>query len=123
MKMIKNLTSLSKWTAVLALAIASVAAPVMAQETGTVTVTGTFTSDSGEHTWALTLYGTTHSHSEGWSYYWYRYYTDVQATSFDLQFTGPDADDLNRVASEQFAGGKAGLQLMNTYDSGYNLST
>jgi len=100
-----------------------------AQETGTVTITGTFMSDSGEHTWALTLYGTTHSHSEGLSNYytgtqgWYSYYTDVQATSFDLRFFGPDADDLNRVASEQFAGGKAGLQLRNTYDSGYNLST
>lgn len=99
------------------------------QETGTVTITGTFTSDSGEHAWSLTLYGTTHSHSQGWSNYftgtqaWYSYFTEVQATSFDLQFTGPDADELNRVASEQFAGGKAGLQLRNTYDSGYNLST
>src|SRR5262245_22440396 len=57
--------SLPRWTAVLALLIASLAAPVMAQETGTVTVTGTFTSDSGEHAWSLTLYGTTHSHSQG----------------------------------------------------------
>ncbi|HEX5222492.1 MAG TPA: Calx-beta domain-containing protein [Verrucomicrobiae bacterium] len=93
------------------------------QETGTVTVTGTFTSDSGEHSWSLTLYGTTHSHSQGWSNLWYGYFTEVQATSFDLRFTGPDADDLNRVASEQFPGGKAGLQLRNVYDSGYNLST
>ena len=103
--------------------------PVMAQATGTVTITGTFTSDSGEHAWSLTLYGTTHSHSEGVSDYytvtqgWYSYYTDVQATSFDLRFFGPDADDLNRVSNEQFAGGKAGLQLRNTYDFGYNLST
>ena len=44
---------------VLALVIASVAAPVMAQETNTVTITGTFTSDSGEHTWSLAMYGTT----------------------------------------------------------------
>jgi hypothetical protein len=100
-----------------------------AQETGTVTITGTFTSDSGEHAWSLNLYGTTHSHSQAWTNYftasqgWYGYFTDVQATSFDLQFTGPDADDLNRVASERFAGGKAGLQLRNTYDFGYNLST
>src|SRR6185436_14904674 len=112
MKMIKNLTDpvagreehpmtrsrLARWTAILALAIASVAAPIMAQETGTVTITGTFTSDSGEHAWALTLYGTTHTHSEGLSSYYYSYYTDVQATSFDLRFFGPDADDLNRVA-------------------------
>src|SRR5215471_4973090 len=95
-----------------------------AQETGTVAITGTFTSESGEHAWSLTLYGTTHSHSQGVSnYYWYSYYTDVQATSFDLQFSGPDADDLNQAASERFAGGKAGLQLRNTYDRGYNLST
>ena len=113
---------LPRWTAVLALLIAPVATPVMAQETGTVTITGTFTSDSGEHAWSLTLYGTTHSHSQGWVWGWYSYYTDVQATSFDLQFTGPDADDLNRVASERFAGGKAGLQLRNTYDYG-DLST
>jgi len=113
----------ARWTAVLALLIASVAAPVMALETGTVTVTGTFTSDSGEHAWSLTLYGTTHSHRQEWTWGWYSYYTDVQATSFDLQFTGPDADDLNQAASERFAGGKAGLELRNTYDFGYNLST
>jgi hypothetical protein len=110
---------LARWFAVLALAIASVAAPAMAQETGTVTITGTFTSDSGEHAWSLTLYGTTHTHRQESS----DYFTEVQATSFDLRFTGPDADDLNRVASEQFAGGKAGLQLRNVYDFGYNLST
>lgn len=100
-----------------------------AQETGTVGITGTFTSDSGEHAWSLTLYGTTRSHRQGMTNYfngtqgWYSYFTDVQATSFALQFTGPDADALNRVANEQFAGGKAGLQLRNTYDFGYNLST
>jgi hypothetical protein len=44
-------------TAVLALVIALVAAPVMAQETDTVTITGTFTSDTGEHTWSLAMYG------------------------------------------------------------------
>ena len=95
----------------------------------TVIVTGTFTSDSGEHAWSLTLYGTTYLHRQGMTNYfngtqgWYSYFTDVQATSFALQFTGPDADALNRVANEQFTGGKAGLQLRNTYDSGYNLST
>src|SRR5262249_52516824 len=89
----------------------------------TVTITKTFTSDSGEHAWSLTLYDTTHSHSQRWIKNWYSYYTDVQATSFDLQFTDPDADDLNRVANEQFAEGEASLQLRNTYDHGYNLST
>jgi len=91
-----------------------------AQETGTVAITGTFTSNSGEHAWSLTLYGTTHSHREGVS----DYYTDVQATSFDLRFFGPDADDLNRVASEQFAGGDVSLTLRNVYqDLGGNWST
>jgi len=101
----------------------------MAQETGTVTITGTFTSDSGEHTWSITLHGTTHSHSEGLTSYYtvtqglYSYFTDVQATSFDLQFSGPDADDLNQAASEQFAAGKARLQLRNTSKIGFDLST
>ena len=96
----------------------------MAQETGTVTITGTFTSESGEHTWALTLYGTTHSHSEGLSNYWYGYYTEVQATSFDLRFSGPDADELNRVVSEQLAGGSISLELRNVYqDLGNDWST
>jgi hypothetical protein len=85
----------------------------MAQETGTVTITGTFTSDSGEHAWSLTLSGTTHTHSQTS----YGYFTDVHATSFDLRFTGPDADDLNRVASEQLAGGSISLELRNVYQS------
>jgi hypothetical protein len=105
--------------ALLALVIALVAAPVMAQETGTVTITGTFRSDSGEHTWSLAMYGTTSRH-----YAWdgYAYFTDVLATSFDLRFSGPDADDLNRVASEQLAGGDVGLTLRNMYQEGGNLS-
>lgn len=113
---------LTRWTAVLALVIASAASRGTAQETGTVNIAGTFTSDTGEHTWLVTLYGTTHTHRQEWSTYWY-YFTEVQATSFDLRFTGPDADDLNRIASEQFVGGKASLQLRNVYDFGYNLST
>jgi len=110
---------LSRWTAALALAIASVAAPVMAQETGTINITGTFTSDSGEHAWSLAMHGTTHSH-QAWNGY---FFTEVQATSFDLRFFGPDADDLNRVASEQFAGGEVSLTLRNVYQWGGNWST
>jgi hypothetical protein len=111
---------LPRWTALLALVIALVAAPVMAQETDTVTITGTFTSDSGEHTWSLAMYGTTYwHHANG-----YGYFTEVRATSFDLRFSGPDADDLNRVASEQFAGGDVSLELRNVYqDLGGNWST
>jgi hypothetical protein len=105
------------------LVIASVAAPVLAQETDTVTITGTFTSDSGEHTWSLAMYGTTYLH---YGYTSSSHYgslsTDVRATSFDLRFSGPDADDLNRVASEQLAGGDVGLTLRNMYQEGGNLS-
>jgi hypothetical protein len=100
---------LRRWTAVLALVIAVVAAPVLAQETDTVTITGTFTSDTGEHTWSVAMYGTT---------YWHHtlngaFITEVSATSFDLRFSGPDADNLNRVASEQLAGGRVSLELRN----------
>jgi hypothetical protein len=108
---------LRRWTAVLALVIASLATPVMAQETGTITITGTFTSDTGEHTWSVAMYGTT---------YWHHaldgaFFTEVRATSFDLRFSGPDADSLNRVASEKLAAGNISLELRNVYQ-GNNLS-
>ena len=45
MKMIKRLTSLSKWTAILALALALAPGVASAQETGTVTISGTFSMD------------------------------------------------------------------------------
>ena len=111
---------LARWTAVLALLIAPLAAPVMAQETGTITITGAFTSDTGEHTWSVVMYGTTHRHYllDG-----YGYFTDVLATSFDLRFSGPDADDLNRLASEQLAAGSVSLELRNVYQEGGNWST
>jgi hypothetical protein len=110
---------LRRWTAVLALVIASVAAPVMAQETNTVTITGTFTSGSGETTWSLAMYGTTYSHHANS----YGYFTDVRATSFDLRFSGPDADDFNQFASEHLAGGDVSLELRNVYWVGGNWST
>jgi Calx-beta domain len=95
----------------------------MAQETNTVTITGTFPSFSGETTWSLAMYGTTHSH--------YGYIssshngslsTDVRATSFDLRFSGPDAEHFNLFASEQLAGGDVSLILRNVYQEGGNLS-
>src|SRR6266545_2933326 len=103
---------------VLALVIAPVAAPVAAQETGTINITGTFTSDSGEHAWSLAMYGTTCWHHALYG----ALVTEVSATSFDLRFSGPDADDLNRVASEQLAGGDVGLTLRNFSQEGGNLS-
>lgn len=110
--------------ALLVLVIALVETPAMAQEADTVTITGTFTSDSGEHTWSLAMHGTTH---------WHRgallpalvgtLFTEVRATSFDLRFSGPDADDLNRAASEQLAGGDVGLELRNVRQDWGNWST
>jgi hypothetical protein len=98
----------------------------MAQETNTVTITGTFgSSDSGETTWSLTMYGTTYLHygyTSSSPYYYRSLSTDVRATSFDLRFSGPDADDFNRVASEQLAGGEVGLTLRNMYQEGGNTS-
>jgi hypothetical protein len=89
----------------------------MAQETNTVTITGTFTSDSGEHTWSLAMHGTTYWHHTLYG----AFTTEVRATSFDLRFSGPDADDLNRVASEQLAGGDVGLELQNGNGSSLSL--
>lgn len=133
MKTIKRLTSLSKWTAVLALLIASVAAPVMA-ETGTVKISGRFSMDylSGEldlyyfdpnllavyynghaHTWTLTLHGTSQSHYSNGSYYG----TEIHSTSFDLKFFGPDAATLNGIVSKHLAGKSINVYLQNTYYS------
>src|SRR5215471_7011406 len=134
MKMVKSLTSLSKWTAVLALLIAPLAAPVMAQETGTVKISGRFSMDylSGEldlyyfdpallgvyyngheHTWTLTLHGTSQSHLSNGSYYG----TEIHSTSFDLEFFGPDAATLNGIVSKHLAGKSINVYLQNTYYS------
>src|SRR5215468_11227106 len=131
MKMVKSLTSLSKWTAVLALLIAPLAAPVMAQETGTVRISGRFSMDylSGEldlyyfepdllgvynngheHTWTLTLHGTSQSHKTNGSYYG----TEIHSTSFDLEFFGPDAATLNRIVSKHLAGRSVNVYMKNT---------
>jgi hypothetical protein len=132
--MIKNLTPLSKWTAVLGLLLASVAASAMAQETGTVKISGRFSMDylSGEsdlyyfepdllgvyydgheHTWTLTLHGTSQSHSTNGSYL----RTEIHSTSFDLEFFGPDAAALNRIVSKHLAGRNVNVYLQNRYYS------
>src|SRR5215471_6912337 len=137
MKMIKSLTSLSKWTAVLVLLTAPLAAPVMAQETGTVKISGRFSMDylSGEgdlylfdpdllavyyngheHTWTLTLHGASQSHYANGSYTnasWYG--TEIHSTSFDLEFFGPDAATLNGIVSKHLAGRSVNVYLQNTY--------
>jgi hypothetical protein len=135
MKTIKSLTSLSKWTAVLALAIALAPGVASAQETGTVKISGRFSMDylSGEldlyyfepdllgvyyngheHTWTLTLHGTSQSHYSNGSYYG----TEIHSTSFDLEFFGPDAATLNGIVSRHFAGRSVNVYLQNTYYSG-----
>jgi hypothetical protein len=126
----------ARWTAVLALLIASVAAPVMAQETDTVKISGRFSMDylngesdlnwfvpdlvavynnGHEHTWTLTLHGTTQSHYTNAHQVGAYYATEIHATSFDLEFFGPDAAALNGIVSEHLAGGDVHVYLENTY--------
>jgi hypothetical protein len=124
---------LFRWAAALTLAIALAPASASAQEDGTVTISGLFSMDylSGErdldlflpglvevyfngheHTWTLTLQGTTQSHYTNGAYY----ETWTHATSFDLEFFGPDAVTLNGLVSDHLAGGDVHVSLQNTYD-------
>src|SRR5215510_2745986 len=124
---------LPRWVAaVLALAIALAPGAASAQEDGTVTISGRFSMDylSGEgdlsmfdpdllavyyngyeHTWTLTLHGTSPSHISNGSYYG----TEIHSTSFDLEFFGPDAATLNGVVSRHLAGRSVSVYLQNTY--------
>jgi hypothetical protein len=73
-----------------------------------------------EHTWTLTLYGTTQSHSTYSTWFGYlRRATEIHATSFDLEFFGPDAATLNGIVSEHIAGGDVSVYLENAYSSGF----
>ena len=121
-----------RWVAVLTLALALAPPDASAQEDGTVTISGLFSMDyldgesdlywfvpdlvavydnGHEHTWTLTLHGTTQSHSTNGSYYG----TEIHATSFDLEFFGPDAATLNSIVSDHLAGGDVSVYLQNTY--------
>ena len=127
----KRLTLL-QWFASFMLAIALLPGAARAQEDGTVTVSGLFSMDyvygetdlsyvapellavyaNGQpHTWTLTLHGTTPSHYTNGSYYG----TEIHATSFDLEFFGPDAATLNGFVSDRLAGGDVQVYLQNTY--------
>jgi hypothetical protein len=124
-----RLTRLFAAAAVLALTVASAATPVAAEEPGTVTISGTFKMDAmwgtlgadlagvyangAEHTWTATLHGVTHQHVRSTTA-WVS--TLVSATSFDLQFSGPDAATLNAVFGGQ--GSSAGLSLESFYSGG-----
>src|SRR5262245_48602958 len=120
-----------RWTDALMVAIALAPAAASAQEDGTVTISGTFSMDymSGEydldwylpgllavyyngheHTWTLTLHGTTQSHYTNGAYY----ATNFFAMSFDLEFFGPDAATLNGLVSDHHRG-HAGFSLQDSY--------
>ena len=126
----------ARWTAVLALVIALAPGAASAQEDGTVTISGRFSMDylygeldlslfepdllgvyynGHEHTWTLTLHGTTQSHYTNAHQFGAYYATEIHATSFDLEFFGPDAATLNGIVSEHLAGGDVYVYLENTY--------
>ena len=123
-----KLLKLSRWIAVLTLAIALAPSTASPQEADTLSISGRFSMDAvrqyqgtvgadlaaifakgNEHWWLLTLYGVTYSY-DTYYYEWddesgYGYdnqwITRVHATSFDFEFFGPDADVLNEVVSRQ----------------------
>jgi hypothetical protein len=124
-------------TALLALAIGLAPGAASAQEADTLTISSTFYMDwlhgtvgpdlaevfanRHEHTWTLTLHGTSHSHSvySSSSFGYIYLVTEIHATSFDLEFSGPDAATLNGIVSEHIAGGDLVIYLENAYSSGF----
>jgi Calx-beta domain len=125
--------TLFSWLAALTLSIALAPGAASAQEADTLTISGTFSMDylngesdlyyvapdllavyanGQEHTWTLTLHGTSHSHSLFSGTY---YATEIHATSFDLEFFGPDAATLNGFVSDRLAGGDVSVYLENAY--------
>ena len=123
-----------RWVIVFLLAVSTASA----QEADTLVISGTFrpvdyvdpgmlgvdlaevNANGYEHVWTLTLHGVTYSHdyvNGEWSYDEWTYglfeefYTRVDATSFEFQFFGPDADILNEVVSSQLTGG--GLEFVH----------
>ena len=136
----KFATASARWTAFLALVIALIQGTARAQEDDTVTVSGLFGMDylSGgediflfypdlftvynnghEHTWTLTLLGTTQSHHQQGT--WFA--TEIHATSFALEFFGPDAATLNGIVSDHLAGRDVWVYLQNTYYYGGGFAT
>jgi hypothetical protein len=123
--------TLFRWAAVLTLAIALAPGAASAQGDGTITISSTFYMDflygtvgpdlvevyanGHEHIWTLTLHGTTHSHDSFSSFGVSNYVTEIHATSFDLEFFGPDAATLNGIVSDHIAGGEVLIYLRNAY--------
>ena len=125
---------LFRWTAALMVAIALAPAAAPAQQGGTITISSTFYMDSlsgtvgpdlaevfangHEHTWTLTLYGTSQSHETFTNPFGVTSYaTEIHATSFDLEFFGPDAATLNGIVSDHIAGGEVLIYLENSYSA------
>ena len=122
-----------QWVAVLTLAIALAPGAASAQEDGTITISSTFSpywlygtvgadlaevyANGHDHTWTLTLHGTTQSHSTGSFLGGVSRKTKIHATSFDFEFSGPDAATLNGIVSEHIAGGDVSVYLENIYRS------
>ena len=119
---------LFRWAAVLMLAIALAPGAASAQEADTITISSTFYMDwlvgtvgpdlaevfanGHEHTWTLTLYGTSQSHETFTNPFGVTgYATEIHATSFDLEFFGPDAATLNGIVSDHIAGGDVLIYL------------
>lgn len=75
--------------------------PVAAQQPDSATINGTIGSPVyGDHTWTLTLEGLSYSyHYPGDQYGPGSTMTRVYATSFDFQFQGPHAEELNANVS------------------------
>jgi len=91
---------------------------------------GIFAHDN-EHWWTLTLHGVSYSH-DSYHYEWDDEFgfhsnagviTRIHATSFDFEFFGPDAANLNAIVSQQlergdlFSGAVFELQNADSYDS------
>jgi hypothetical protein len=72
-----------------------------------------------EHAWTLTLHGTTQSHYTSFGGFTMTRVTKIHATSFDLEFSGPDAATLNGIVSEHIAGGDFLIELYNAYSTGF----
>lgn len=124
-----------RWSAALTLALTLAPPAATAQQDDTVTISGLFHMDylygeldlyyydpellgsllavydnGHEHTWKLTLHGTTQSHfTSGTSYA-----TQIHATSFDFEFFGPDGATLSGMVSDHTAGGGVLVYLQNT---------
>jgi hypothetical protein len=122
-----NRSTHHRWVAGLALAFGLTAPIASAEESGTITVGGTFQmeglegtvgadlaqiyANGVEHTWAVTLTGATWTRFSGLA----GYTTSVEATVSELQFFGPDAAALNSIVAEPLAGARAILSMRNSY--------